>query len=181
MSITLILKKVKIKIFVYTIKQQIFELKKRIKHQRLSLDQKKFLKLTIDESGLTSKQISKKYKISQSLIYKIKRSSWQHLTDKRNKDVFKIWDSDKQEIISEMIEYSKQAQEVFTAKDMADHINLKFNSFFKVEFIRKFMRNKANLRYKKIKSRPKMWILWKLEVQEDFLQLCLLKLLMITH
>ena len=53
-----------------------------------------------------------------------------------------------------MIEYSKQAQEVFTAKDMADHINLKLNSSFKVEFIRKFMRNKANLRYKKIKSRP---------------------------
>ena len=53
-----------------------------------------------------------------------------------------------------MIEYSKQAQEIFTAKDMADHINLKFNSSFKVEFIRKFMRNKAKIRYKKIKSRP---------------------------
>ena len=52
-----------------------------------------------------------------------------------------------------MIEYSKQAQEVFTAEDMADHINLKFNSSFKVEFIRKFMRSKANLIYKKIKSR----------------------------
>ena len=53
-----------------------------------------------------------------------------------------------------MIEYSKKAQEVFTAKDMADHINLKFKSSFKVELIRKFMRNKTNLRYKKIKSRP---------------------------
>ena len=70
-----------------------------------------------------------------------------------------------------MIEYSKQAQEVFTAEDMADHINLKFNSSFKVEFIKKFMRNKANLRYKRLNSDQAMWILWKLEVQEDFLQL----------
>ena len=84
----------------------------------------------------------------------IKSSSWQHQTDKRNRDIFKILDFDKQEIISEMIEYSKQTQEVFTAKDMADHINLKFNSSFKVEFQRKFMRIKANLRYKKIKFRP---------------------------
>ena len=131
-----------------------YGLNERHKHQKLTIQQKQFIKVEIENSGLTNSQISKRYWISPSLVSKIKRESLDKLNGYFINSVTKIWGKNKDEIINEMIKFSNQSMHSFTASDMTMHINTKFNSNYSCHFIRKYMKNAVGLRYKKIKSRP---------------------------
>ena len=131
-----------------------YGLSEREKHQKLTIQQKRLIKMEIESSELTSSHISIKYGVSPSLVSKIKNSRKHKFDENFNKGVTKIYGKNKEEIISEMAKYSNESTYAFTVNDMTKHINSKFNSNYSTHFIRKHMRNGATLRYKKAKSRP---------------------------
>ena len=53
--------------------------------------------------------------------------------------------------INDFLENTKHA---FIVKDVADHANKELNENYPEHFIRKIMKNKLNLSYKKVKPRP---------------------------
>ena len=82
-----------------------FGLQERIKNQKLSGDQLKFLKRQIEDSSLNINQISTKFKVSPSLLYKIRRMNWERLNNPSSNNIVKIYGLQQQILVNEARNY----------------------------------------------------------------------------
>ena len=129
-------------------------LKNKDKHQKLSKNQIKYLKAIFMTTELTIKQIQSEYNVSYSVLNKIKRSSLDDLNKYSKRNITKVSDS-KEKIIVKLIKKCIQSvRSTTTAKEVTDKVNGKLNTSYSVNFIRGLMKNKANLSFKRVKSRP---------------------------
>ena len=131
-----------------------FGLMERLKHQKLSNDQYKFLKKELEVSNENIYQLSTKYNISTSLLIKIKHRSWQQINNMSNRDKMKVYGENKHILRNEIWLFIKNCEYSFTTNDVTQHVNLKLNTNYPVKLIRTIMKNELNLSYKKVKSRP---------------------------
>ena len=103
---------------------------------------------------LTIKQIQSEYNVSYSVLNKIKRSSLDYLNKYSKRSITKVSDS-KEKIIVKLIKKCIQnVRSTTTAKEVIDKVNGELNTSYSVNFIRGLMKNKANLSFKRVKSRP---------------------------
>ena len=100
-----------------------FGLQERTKNQKLSGDQLKFLKHQIEDSSLKINQISTKFKVSPSLLYKIRRMNWERLNNPSSNNIVKIYGLQQQILVNEARNFVIEHWYPFSAKDLNDKIN----------------------------------------------------------
>ena len=131
-----------------------FGLKERTKYQKLTHDQLKFLKNIINQSNLTTSQISKEYKVSPSQINKIKQMKDLKIAIGPHKRFVKLKKHDKKILANEIIKFNEINKYPYYASDITAYVNNQLRWDYTVQFVRSFMKNELNFTYKRIKSRP---------------------------
>ena len=99
-----------------------FGLQERIKNQKLSGDQLRILKHQIEDSSLNLNQISTKFKVSPSLLYKIRRMNWERLNNPSSNNIVKIYGLQQQMLVNEARNFVIEHWYPFSAKDLNDKI-----------------------------------------------------------
>ena len=99
-----------------------FGLQERIKNQKLSGDQLRVLKHQIEDSSLNINQISTKFKVSLSLLYKIRRMNWERLNNPSSNNIVKIYWLQQQMLVNEARNFVIEHWYPFSAKDLNDKI-----------------------------------------------------------
>ena len=102
-----------------------FGLKEWSKGQKLSHDQLKFLKSTINQSSLTTTQISNEYRVSVSQINKIKRMNEQIILDDPKKKFIKLSKMNKKMLTNEILKFIESNNNTFYATEITDFVNRK--------------------------------------------------------
>ena len=103
---------------------------------------------------MTLREIGTKYWVSYSVLNRIKQRSIFDDNDLKTRKINRIYSERKEEIVSIIRSYVSNHPYPTTARDIAFNINQKLQTDYNVNFIRKIMKQQANLSFKKAKSRP---------------------------
>ena len=131
-----------------------YGLSSRRKHEYLSLDQILFIKSMFENIGISIKQLQLDYNISYSVANKIKRSTLNLQNKISWRKITKVYGTNKEILVKSIKEYVLNIKNTLTAQEVTMHINRTLNTFYSVSFIRKIIKNEANLSFKRVKSRP---------------------------
>ena len=131
-----------------------FNLKCRKRYEKLTDSQIRFLKFNINESILTTREISNEYHVSRSEIYKIKRMSINHIMRGSKRKWIKVFGKDRDKLIEELKDFVVNASHAFNSSEITNHVNTKLQTNYKASWIRSVMKRLLNLTYKRTKPRP---------------------------
>ena len=104
---------------------------------------------------LTIKQIQSEYNVSNSFLIKINRSSVDDLNKYSKRNITNVSISKEKIIVKLINKCIQNVRSTTTAKEVTYKVNGELNTSYSVHFIRRLMKNKANLSFKRVKSRPK--------------------------
>ena len=131
-----------------------YGLSNRKKNQKLSHSQLIFIKQKIEHSGLCSKELILKLRISISQINRIKRMNPNKIQEGPAQNFIKLSKREKKVLRNTVKEYSSNRIHPFWARDLRDYVKWQFNFEYPVKFIRRFMKSESNLTFKKINPCP---------------------------
>ena len=129
-------------------------LNSRVKNQKLSHDQIKYIKSIIHNKELNIKQIWTKFNISISWVWRIKRMKLSEVERKPIKQIIKLTLSQKKGLTKAINNTLKTTNYSIDCKEITQEVNNDLETYYPTYFIRKFMKEKLNYSYKRIKSRP---------------------------
>ena len=131
-----------------------YGLKNRRKSEKLSYDQISFLKLLSKDSNIPGKEIWKAYNASTSVLNKIIRTTNEEINQIKIRHFVKIYGSQLLKLFNWLQCYAKNKKSTFTAKEATNFVNSKLNTEYSVITVRKFMKTKMKMSFKRVKSRP---------------------------
>ena len=131
-----------------------YGLKNRRKGEKLSYDQISFLKLLSKDSNIPAKEIWRTYNVSTSVLNKIIRATNEEINKIKVKNFAKIYGSQQLKLFNWLQCYVKNNKSTFTAKEATNFVNSKLNTEYSVITVRKFMKTKMKMSFKRVKSRP---------------------------
>ena len=134
---------------------ELYGLNDRCKHQKLSNDQRILLKNLICSSKLTLNEIQSKFKVSYSVLNRLKKWSLSQLYKQASRKIIKITNDEKEEIQNAIKKYLQSTRHTTIAKEIIEYLNRSFKSSFPINFVRNLMKFQMKLNYKRVKSRPK--------------------------
>ena len=131
-----------------------YGLKNRRKSEKLSYDQISFLKLLSKDLNIPGKEIWKAYNVSTSFLNKIIRTTNEEINQINVKHFVKIYGSQLLKLFNWLQCYFKNNKSTFTVKEATNFINSKLNTEYSVITVRKFMKTKMKMSFKRVKSWP---------------------------
>ena len=126
----------------------------RKRNEPLTTDQIQFLRSQIEINVLTVKQISSKFYVSPSVLYKIKRMTSENIKRGCLRRLTKLNPSDKNIVLLAMKEYLESQISPYTAIDVKAHLKAKLDIELPVQLIRKFLKYELNYSFKRVSSKP---------------------------
>ena len=100
-------------------------------------------------------EISRKLRVSQSAIYRLKRDFKESdfsIDHEKKSPYFNIYSNKK--VLSSIKEYVENNRAPFVVKDVVNKLHPQFNISCLDQQVRKFMKNKLKMSYQKVSSRP---------------------------
>ena len=125
----------------------------RRRNQKLTSRQLIFEK-KINESYLTSKELSLKLNLSISQINKLKRNPMSRIIDGPNRRFIKPTIKEGKLIRNTIFEFMENSNNAYDAKEVSDYVNNSLNTTYPVYFIRNIMKNELKLSFKRVNPRP---------------------------
>ena len=135
-------------------KDSSYGLDSRNKFEKLSKEQKLYLKELMIQADLPTIQIQSKYNVLYSALNKIKGSSWLKIKNSRWRKLIKLNNDEKDVLINLIKEYILKTTTTVTAKEITNHINLVQQKSYSTKYIRSFMKDQVRLSFKRVKPRP---------------------------
>ena len=103
---------------------------------------------------MTLNEIGVKYNISYSVFNIIKQKSIEEINHLKTRKINSIYWTKKEITLNLIKNFYQSKHTSTTAKEITAYINKTLKINYEVNFIRKFMKQQANLSYKRIKPRP---------------------------
>ena len=100
---------------------------------------------------MTLNEIGVKYNISYSVLNRIKQKSIEEINHLKTKIINSIYGTKKEITLNLIKSYINQSTHPTSAKEITAYINKTLKINYEVNFIRKIMKQQANLSYKRIK------------------------------
>ena len=131
-----------------------YGLNDRSRYQKLSINQKVYLKNMLDTSKVSFKEIQSKFNVSYSALNRIKWCSLNQINSTCQRNVIKISHKERKAVVNAINDCVQTTKYVQTAKDITEHVNSSLGSSYSVNFVRNLMKSHMKLSYKRVKSRP---------------------------
>ena len=155
----------------------------RKKNDKLSREQRLFLLDWIRFSGFSLQQISVKYFISSSVLYKIKREWENNPTNFKKRSIIKLGNREQSMLARLINEYDAANSFPYTCFDVQSYISKAASRVYPIHILKSIMKERWGLSYKRVKKRPnsislshiRLWrklfaiIFWKLLKSETLL------------
>ena len=131
-----------------------FGLLERKRNQKLSTKQIELLGSKINESTLTSKQLSNQFGVFLSLINKIKHNDLFYLWRGRSNNPIKIFGKEKDLLINALKNFIDDADHAYNSIEITNYVNRILNKSYKPNYIRNLLKIELNMSFKRVKPRP---------------------------
>ena len=133
------------------IKQTFFRRKPR---EKLTSKQLTFISDQIEKSGHSISELSKKYWISKSLLFKIMKMRISYFKRRELQQASKVFWTEKQMIIQCIQKFIKNRTYPFIVKDARSFVFQNIGRYYQYNVLHKIMKKDLNLSYKRCKPRP---------------------------
>ena len=127
---------------------------RRRKHEKLNRDQIQFLKDQIEHSKLAMTEISSRFFVSPSNLWRIKKLNSIQILQGPARSPLRLYCEEYQEVKRGIKFYNKNWEFPYTVKDVKEYIDDTNEADYPSRIIRNVMINDLNLSFKQCKSRP---------------------------
>ena len=123
-------------------------------NSKLTESQIKHILMEYESNSLSPTEISKRYEISLTTVYKVIKEKEYYLHGRKKKAILTLDEDTKNKVCSLISKFNWTSKVPYTTNEMVEYIRSESGIELKQHKVRQLMKENCNLRYKRVWSRP---------------------------